>query len=31
LDFEKNFKSTLMSMFENKEQYTIKINDYNNQ
>jgi hypothetical protein len=31
LDFEKNFKSTLMSMFENKERYTIKINDHNNQ
>jgi hypothetical protein len=31
LDFEKNFKSTLMSMFENKERYTIKINDHDNQ
>ena len=31
LDFEKNFKSTFVSMFENKEQYTIRIHDYNNQ
>jgi hypothetical protein len=30
LDFEKNFKSTLMSMLENKERYTIKINDHDN-
>jgi hypothetical protein len=31
LDFEKNFKWTLMSMLENKERYTIKINDHDNQ
>jgi len=31
LDFEKNFKWTLMSMLENKEIYTIKINDHDNQ
>lgn len=31
IEFERIFKSSLMHMFQNKEQYMIKFNDNNNQ
>ena len=31
IEFEKTFKSSLIHMFQNKEQYMIKFNDNNNQ